>query len=191
MLTPLHISARYGHIEVVRVMLPVSEINKQDQYGFTALHYATVNTHNNIVKLLLEHGAMHSITSKAGSTALDLAQSMKTEDIIKLLLPLQTRDKDPNLPKFSAWLHHLNAAEYLPFFLEAGYDLRFIAKEGIGEEDLNCVQIPLQKMGLRRKLLKLTDLQKFYELSDSEKEESEESGEEEEENTNESEEEDD
>ena len=75
-------------------------------------------------------------------------------------------------------------------FLRAGYDLPFIAKQGLTEPDLDCVGVPLSKLGLRRKLIALHALDKFYdkgqeeegeEEGDGEEEEEEEEGEEEEE----------
>ena len=47
-------------------------------------------------------------------------------------------------------------------FIDAGYDLPFIVKHGLTDEDLNCVGIPTNKMGLRRKIMKLHGLTNFY-----------------------------
>ena len=52
--------------------------------------------------------------------------------------------------------------EYLPKFLDAGYDLPFIYKFGLKFEDLECVGIPVKKLGLRRKLIALHRLDEFY-----------------------------
>ena len=57
--------------------------------------------------------------------------------------------------------------------MEAGYDLKFIATEGLTEEDLDCCGIPIEKLGLRRKLVKLHKLDEFYEGEDDEEEEDE------------------
>jgi hypothetical protein len=82
------------------------------------------------------------------------------------------------LPKFRAWLNSLGGGEYTSKFVDAGYDLPFIVKHGLSDEDLNCVGIPLNKMGLRRKIMKLHDIEKFYVIEEPEGEEDE--GEEEE-----------
>lgn len=47
-------------------------------------------------------------------------------------------------------------------FLDAGYDLPFIAAQGISDTDLDCVGIPMTKLGLRRKIITLHNLSKFY-----------------------------
>ncbi len=70
---------------------------------------------------------------------------------------------DPALPKFRQWLNSLGAGEYLLKFVNAGYDLPFIAKHGLEDKDLDCVGIPSNKMGLRRKIMSLHELSKFYE----------------------------
>lgn len=81
---------------------------------------------------------------------------------------------------FKEWLNHLGGGEYAAKFIEAGYDLPFIAKHGVTAEDLDCVGIPSSKMGLRRKISTLHELSQFYE-ADAEEEDEEEEGEEEEE----------
>lgn len=70
----------------------------------------------------------------------------------------------------------MGAGEYLSHFLDAGYDLPFIAAQGLQDADLECIGIPKTKMGLRRKLMSLYDLGKYY--TKEEEEEEEESGEE-------------
>ena len=85
---------------------------------------------------------------------------------------------------FKDWLNHLGGGEYAAKFIEAGYDLAFIAKHGVSDEDLDCVGIPTTKMGLRRKIARLHELSQFYsaeEEEDDEEEEEEEEGDEEEE----------
>ena len=84
---------------------------------------------------------------------------------------------DPSLPKFKEWLNHLGAGEYVNRFLDAGYDLPFISKFGIKDDDLDTIGIPKSKLGLRRKLIELYKLKDFYEeeeIEDIEEEEDEE-----------------
>jgi hypothetical protein len=78
---------------------------------------------------------------------------------------------------FRDWLNHLGGGEYAQKFIEAGYDLPFIAQHGVTAEDLDCVGIPASKMGLRRKIATLHELGQFYE-AEEEDEEDEEEGEE-------------
>jgi hypothetical protein len=86
---------------------------------------------------------------------------------------------------FKDWLNHLGGGEYAAKFIEAGYDLAFIAKHGVTDQDLDCVGIPSSKMGLRRKIAQLHELSQFYsaeeEDEDEEGEEEDEEAEEEEE----------
>jgi len=77
-------------------------------------------------------------------------------------------------------LYHLHAGAYITPFLEAGYELAFIAKHGLTDSDLDCIGIPLTKLGLRKKLLALHDLEKFYQLEYKDENEEEEEEEEEE-----------
>jgi hypothetical protein len=80
------------------------------------------------------------------------------------------------LPKFRSWLNSLGGGEYTSKFVDAGYDLPFIVKHGVTDEDLNCVGIPLNKMGLRRKIMKLHDIEKFYIADEAEEVEEEDEG---------------
>ena len=51
----------------------MSDINKQDEYGRTALHYAAVQVLPGIVKYLVNEGADWSVKDKRGNTALEYA----------------------------------------------------------------------------------------------------------------------
>lgn len=90
---------------------------------------------------------------------------------------------DPTVPKFKEWLNFLGGGEYAAKFIEAGYDLPFIAKHGVTDQDLDCVGIPTSKMGLRRKIAQLHELSRFYDADaeDEEEEDEEEDDEEDEE----------
>lgn len=79
---------------------------------------------------------------------------------------------DPTVPKFKEWLNFLGGGEYAAKFIEAGYDLPFIAKHGVTDQDLDCVGIPTSKMGLRRKIAQLHELSRFYD-ADAEDDEGE------------------
>jgi hypothetical protein len=77
---------------------------------------------------------------------------------------------DPTVPMFKDWLNHLGGGEYAAKFIEAGYDLAFIAKHGVTGQDLDCVGIPTSKMGLRRKIMQLHELSQFYSADDDDDE---------------------
>jgi hypothetical protein len=77
---------------------------------------------------------------------------------------------DPTVPMFKDWLNHLGGGEYAAKFIEAGYDLAFIAKHGVTGQDLDCVGIPTSKMGLRRKIMQLHELSQFYSADEDDEE---------------------
>lgn len=128
---------------------------------------------------MLSQGASASIESKNGSTAKDLAEKLNLGDIIDALTSKINLEKYPTHPKFKDWLNHLGGGEFITRFIDAGYDLAFIVQHGIKDEDLDCVGVPKSKMGLRRKIMSLHELDKFYVREDEEDAEEEEDEEEE------------
>jgi hypothetical protein len=70
---------------------------KQDHYGRTALHFAAVEGHVEIAKLLLRHGANVDVEDEHGLTALHLATKAGFVEMAELLLEdgayVDTRDK--------------------------------------------------------------------------------------------------
>ncbi len=77
-LTALHnIAAYFVREKAVNVFLRfMAKINAKTFIGnFTALHFAVLNGHVNIVKALLMEHADHLITTKDGYTAMDFTQS--------------------------------------------------------------------------------------------------------------------
>ena len=78
-------------------------------------------------------------------------------------------------------MNHIGSGEYITKFLDAGYDLAFISLHGLTDSDLDCVGIPMSRLGLRRKLTHLHDIKKFY--SNIEEEENDEEDNEEEDNS--------
>lgn len=55
-------------------------------YGWTALHYASVKGHTEVVKYLLQEGAMPNAPSPNGTTALMMAMANNHQPIVQLLL---------------------------------------------------------------------------------------------------------
>lgn len=64
------------------------DINIQDEYGFSALHYAALNYFEKVAELLLENGAIVDIRDSFGNTPLFRAvfESKGRGEIISLLL---------------------------------------------------------------------------------------------------------
>src|SRR5262245_63241815 len=64
-------AVKQGDLESVRTMLDANDeiVNQRDESGATPLHYATLNGHRQIVRLLLERGAEINIAdSQFGAT---------------------------------------------------------------------------------------------------------------------------
>ncbi|CAF0989168.1 unnamed protein product [Adineta ricciae] len=80
----LYEACRTGDIQTVEQLLSelsVHEVNRVQFNGSTCLHIASSCNHPEIVKLLLDHGAMRSTLDKDGHTAVDVAAS---EEITQL-----------------------------------------------------------------------------------------------------------
>jgi hypothetical protein len=174
----MHIAAKHGYDEILSICMRYSDINKQDHCGFTPLHYATFARNKNSVSLLVDNGASVLVKSRAGTTALEIAKALKYDEICDILESKSSIEQDPNLPAFRAWLVQLGALEYLPRFISAGYDLFFIAKHGLTAEDLDIIGIPMEKLGVRRKLTLKHKLSDFFNPEEEDEEEEDEDGDE-------------
>lgn len=60
--------------------------NVQDNSGYSALHHAALNGHQDVVQLLLTHEASTNILDAKGSSPLHLAAWAGSVDIVRLLL---------------------------------------------------------------------------------------------------------
>jgi hypothetical protein len=128
------------------------------------LHYATAARQREIVMFLLSEGASTILTSKNGTTAKDIAEKYNLVDLLDAFTSKMNMENDPYVPQFRDWLNCLGGGEYLTKFIDAGYDFRFIKSKSLTETDLDCVGIPLSKMGLRRKLLSLHLIENLFGL---------------------------
>jgi hypothetical protein len=182
--SPLHILARYDHHEIIASMPGRTNFNKQDQWGFTALHYAVAEGGVQTARALLDRGANVLVRSNRGASAVDIAKALDQTELINILEAKSIIESDPAFVQFKQWLYSLGAGEYVNAFVAAGYDLPFIRKSGLSDADLDCVAIPASKLGLRKKLIALHQLEKFASAaSDEEGEESESESEEEDEDS--------
>ncbi|XP_047328082.1 protein CfxQ homolog [Impatiens glandulifera] len=93
--TPLHVSAGYNNVEIVKLLLNWQgsdkvELEAKNMYGETPLHMATKNGCNEAAKLLLANGAVIEAKANNGMTPLHLAvwHSLRVEDhsTVKTLL---------------------------------------------------------------------------------------------------------
>lgn len=83
--TPLHIAARYGHTEIVRLLVDQgADVNAVAINGFTPLHVCANNAQ--IAELLLAAGAEPSIKDNFGSTVLQSAATYRKRELVDALL---------------------------------------------------------------------------------------------------------
>ncbi|KAL7058488.1 hypothetical protein AAHC03_017046 [Spirometra sp. Aus1] len=89
--------AVYGDIDKLSSLLNSgTPVNAQDNYGYTALHYAARNGRLEVCKILLEHGADAYIATKSlKSTALHRAAYSGHLDFVKLLAQINTPGRSP------------------------------------------------------------------------------------------------
>ncbi|KAM4632557.1 uncharacterized protein O3C94_019091 [Discoglossus pictus] len=75
--TLLHHAASRGNVDICQVLLDTNvgmiNIDKQDVFGKTALHYAIQKSHSKMVKLLIKNGAKSEFKDKNPKTAVDVA----------------------------------------------------------------------------------------------------------------------
>ena len=79
-------AAVHGETGALKEILEVSDLNAQDEDGWTALMFAACAGHPSSVAALLDAGADASIKNKDGATAHDLAQERGYDDVIRALV---------------------------------------------------------------------------------------------------------
>jgi len=107
----LHLLACLGNVQTTSAFLercPLSEINKQDHKGNTALHWATLQGQEDLVQLLVDNSAFVNAQNFAGETALILAASCGFDNVVSVLLEHGANPNICNLDGASAV--HLAAA---------------------------------------------------------------------------------
>jgi ankyrin repeat protein len=144
--TPLHLAARYGlRKTVVSLVSAHADIERRDMIEFSAIHYAIMEGHKEIVRCLRDLGASTE-TSLKGSPALHLAFYYGRRDVVEFLLDINKRlDEEDDSHRTpialasastrtqisEAWImekmiYHLdlkksNGSEFLVCAAEAGY----------------------------------------------------------------------
>ena len=82
-------AADKGQVETVRQLLAdkaVEVIDRKNEKGWGALHYAAWRGHGDVVKILLENNANANLEGKSGTTPLHIAAEHGHIDVVILLL---------------------------------------------------------------------------------------------------------
>ena len=81
------ISAAYGHVAVVEILLSRKELemDRQNRWGYTAIWFASLDGHHQALRRLLEAGADPRLVANFGRTPLDLAREGEHDECIQLL----------------------------------------------------------------------------------------------------------
>lgn len=85
--TPLHYASDYGHTSIVKSLLDAGvDIDKQDQYGRSAIQLAAMYGHVATARAILAHRANINVQDRWGKSPLDSAESNGYYKIAVLLL---------------------------------------------------------------------------------------------------------
>lgn len=105
-LTPLHLAARLGLLQVVYGLVVVykADIEVTDAQGLTPLHHAAAEGRKDVVAYLLDHGTGVSQPAQAGETPLALAVEAGHGEVVELLLRRGARPSAPD-PDGNALMH--------------------------------------------------------------------------------------
>ena len=72
--------------DVVRYLLNNSaNVNKQDRWGWAALHWASFMNYTKVMRILLQHGARKDIKNVVGRTPIDSARLSNKKEAVDLL----------------------------------------------------------------------------------------------------------
>jgi len=168
--TLLIIASAWGYLPMVTFLLDSkAELNRVDNDGFSALHWAAGTGHRAVVQLLLERGVNHALKDKAGRNAQQFALERKQAEVAKLIAELTAPKPAPTViprglvkPNQRTALGRLGNAQYLtlgwgaaeltPETISAGSDaaladdLRQLQARGLTE---GLIELALRKAGMR------------------------------------------
>ena len=124
--TSLHSASFGGHLEIAAALLDVASqdhdhgrftsfLNHRNYGGKTALYDATETAHPELVRLLLEHGADHTICNNHGESPLHAAAWNGRPRVTFILLEVASRDKEQG--RFRAFVNGRNE--------QGTYNMRF------------------------------------------------------------------
>jgi len=137
--------------EVKKLLKEKIDINKKDKFGYTPLHIAITNKHEDMAVLLLKNGADPSIQDKDGFTSLHYAAEYNMLKVAKRIIEknpriLHIENKYGNQPLWVA-LHNAtlakNAGKYdemLKLLVSSNADINH--KNKVGKSPLEMVSDP-------------------------------------------------
>ena len=108
--TLLYHACRNGHLEVVVMLLEISEEmidHKNSKDGSTPLYVATQGGHIDVVKVLIQHHANMNLAKETGATPLWVARHKELWDIVDIL---EEEQENQPLP-YNATLYRSKMAE--------------------------------------------------------------------------------
>src|SRR3990167_8964298 len=99
--TSLHIAVMYGYLEIVKELIPLSDLNAVDYKGDSLLHVCCIFTNLEIIRMLL-YGSSKidvNIRNKEGQTPLHIGVFENELEFVKELLSAPSGGADPNIVK--------------------------------------------------------------------------------------------
>uniref|UniRef100_A0A0D3HWG6 Uncharacterized protein n=1 Tax=Oryza barthii TaxID=65489 RepID=A0A0D3HWG6_9ORYZ len=124
--TPLHYAAEYGHVDVVRLLLSKGVHVDPLNYSGAPLHLATANDHDQVAKVLLEHGADPNRVVNHVLSPLIVACCSHSLKCMKLLIKAgaDVNDRSSTGPRTTPLVLAVDdgSADIVKILLEAGAD---------------------------------------------------------------------
>lgn len=117
------------------------DINQKDDFGYTLLHYAISNNHEDTALLLLNNGANCTVQDNNGATPLHYAYEYGMTNVAKAIVEknpkaLIIKDKYGNQPLWTAVMNAEIPIEHIEFLLQKGADKNNKNKSGKSPYDL-------------------------------------------------------